>query len=73
MDTPAELPEIHALQQQIGYRFSSFAKLETALVHKSFGNEQRAHLPISERDNEQLEFLGDAVLDLAISELLFEI
>ena len=56
------------LQQRIGYRFINPALLQEALTHKSFSNEQaEGTAPHSER----LEFLGDAVLDLAISTLAF--
>jgi ribonuclease-3 len=42
---------------------------EQALTHSSYSNEHRAeHLP----DNQRLEFLGDAVLDLCVSELLLD-
>src|SRR5450432_386280 len=44
-------------------------KFEEALTHSSYANEHRAeHIP----DNQRLEFLGDAVLDLCVSELLLE-
>jgi len=56
------------LQRRIGYRFANPALLSEALTHKSYSNEQATGLaPHSER----LEFLGDAVLDLAISSLAF--
>ncbi len=51
-----------ALQQHLGYRFNSLALLQRALIHRSFGADH----------NERLEFLGDAVLDLAVSSLLFD-
>jgi ribonuclease-3 len=51
-----------ALQTRLGYRFSGEALLERALRHRSFGADH----------NERLEFLGDAVLSLAISSLLFD-
>ena len=51
-----------ALQHTIGYRFSDSLLLTRALTHRSFGADH----------NERLEFLGDAVLSLAISGLLFE-
>ena len=58
----------HPLQQRIGYRFADPGLLSEALTHKSYSNEQADGLaPHSER----LEFLGDAVLDLAISSLAF--
>ncbi|MCH7344449.1 ribonuclease III [Pelomonas sp. CA6] len=53
---------LDALQQQLGHRFSQPALLLRALTHRSFGLEH----------NERLEFLGDAVLNLAVSSLLFE-
>jgi ribonuclease-3 len=51
-----------ALQSRLGYRFTDEALLERALRHRSYGADH----------NERLEFLGDAVLSLAISSLLFE-
>ena len=55
-------PRLAALQLRLGYRFSQEALLERALRHRSFSADH----------NERLEFLGDAVLSLAISSLLFE-
>ena len=55
-------PRLAALQQRLGYKFSQESLLERALRHRSFGADH----------NERLEFLGDAVLSLAISSLLFE-
>ncbi len=52
-------------QHAIGYRFARPALLDEALTHKSFVNEQKDR---GGRDNERLEFLGDAVLSLLISE-----
>jgi ribonuclease-3 len=56
-DTP-----LQALQDRLGYRFSSQTLLSRALTHRSFGADH----------NERLEFLGDAVLSLAVSSLLYE-
>jgi ribonuclease III len=53
---------LEALQQRVGYRFTDANLLRRALTHRSFGV---GH-------NERLEFLGDAVLSLAVSTLLFE-
>lgn len=51
------------------YQFIKPEVLEQALTHKSFVNEHgKKHLP----HNEKLEFLGDAVLDLLLSEFLME-
>ncbi len=54
------------LLDRLNYRFGTPALLDEALTHKSYLNE--APDP-SCRDNERFEFLGDAVLDLVISEL----
>lgn len=51
-----------ALQQRLGYRFVQPSLLQRALTHRSWGAEH----------NERLEFLGDAVLSLAVSSLLYE-
>jgi ribonuclease-3 len=50
------------LQQRLGHRFAQPRLLICALTHRSFGADH----------NERLEFLGDAVLNLAISGLLYE-
>lgn len=60
---------LQELEERIGYRFADIALLDTALTHRSFVNENPA-LPV--RDNERLEFLGDAVLELTISDLLMK-
>src|SRR3990172_6089423 len=57
---------IDRLAERLGYCFRTPRLLEAALTHKSHLNE--APDP-SRQDNERLEFLGDAVLDLVISEL----
>ncbi|MEQ1805517.1 MAG: ribonuclease III [Burkholderiaceae bacterium] len=53
---------LEALQQRIGHRFADLDLLARALTHRSHGT---GH-------NERLEFLGDAVLSLAVSSLLFD-
>jgi ribonuclease-3 len=50
-----------ALQQRLGYRFAQLELLRRALTHRSWGAEH----------NERLEFLGDAVLSLGVSSLLY--
>jgi ribonuclease-3 len=58
------------MSQFLSYQFKNTDMLEQALTHKSFVNESgRKHLV----HNEKLEFLGDAVLDLILSEYLMEI
>ena len=53
------------LEARLGYRFENPRLLETALTHPSFGGDH--HVPHYQR----LEFLGDAVLELAISRYLY--
>lgn len=55
-------------QQKLGYHYQSHALLQEALTHSSYANEHRAK---GVKDNERLEFLGDAILDMIISEYLF--
>src|SRR5262249_34342151 len=57
------------LEQRLGYSFKRIDLLRTALTHKSYVNENPTLLS---EDNERLEFLGDAVLDLAVGHLLME-
>jgi len=57
------------LEEDLGYRFKDMALLREAMHHSSYVNEQ--HDP-GLRDNERLEFLGDAVLDLVITHILME-
>lgn len=56
------------LQSTIGYNFKSHELLEQALTHKSYAVECSGNV----KDNERLEFLGDAVLELVVSHLLYE-
>ncbi len=56
------------LEANIGYTFRNQELLKLALTHSSFSNE----LKLNKTDNyERLEFLGDAVLELAVSEFLY--
>ncbi len=59
--------KLQVLEDLLGYRFNNAVLLQQALVHSSFGFEQL----VDGRNNETLEFLGDAVLDLAVSDTLF--
>jgi len=58
-----------SLQERLGYRFHNGKLLVQALTHKSFHNENSEQSP---GHNERLEFLGDAVLDLVLSDLLMQ-
>lgn len=55
-------PALQALQRQVGHTFANPRLLEQALTHRSFSADHY----------ERLEFLGDSVLSLAISALLYE-
>lgn len=57
------------IEHKLGIHFISKALLETACIHPSYRNE---HATITE-DNERLEFLGDSVLGLLVSEYLYSL
>lgn len=57
------------LQQSLQIQFVNTSLLKQAFTHASYRNEHRGEIG---QDNERLEFLGDAVLELLISEYLFE-
>lgn len=59
-----------ALEQRIGHHFRDRELLARALTHRSYANESRNP---SIGDNERLEFLGDAVLDLIVGYRLYAI
>ncbi len=59
--------ELHSLEQRLGHRFRDLALLDRALTHASLANES---LDAEVTDNEALEFLGDAVLGLVVTDLL---
>lgn len=54
--------ELNRIQDRLGHTFRSLQWLERALTHRSFAADH----------NERLEFLGDSVLNLVVSHLLFE-
>jgi len=64
--------EITALEAELGHRFRSPELLEQALTHSSHAHESESRESGTAGDNEQLEFLGDAVLGFVTSETLFE-
>lgn len=70
MTTPANMDRdavLKALERRLGLSDVSVPSLVVALTHPSFTNEQPDH-----PDNQRLEFLGDAVLGLCVSEMLME-
>ena len=62
--------KLEKFEEKIGYRFQNRSLLTTALTHRSYAFEHTAPgmTPVT---NERLEFLGDAVLELVSSDLLF--
>jgi ribonuclease III len=65
--TNERLASLETFQQTLDYRFNTIDLLDNALIHGSFVNENPA---IFSKDNERLEFLGDAVIGLCLSDLL---
>ncbi|MFH1139408.1 MAG: ribonuclease III [Pseudomonadota bacterium] len=65
---------LRGLEKALGYDFKNRTFLKTALRHRSYVHQQTEgpgfHLPVE--DNQRFEFLGDAVLSLAISTLLYD-
>jgi ribonuclease III len=62
------MEQISEIEQKIGYQFQNKSLLVLAFVHRSYYNEHRNE---TEQHNERLEFLGDSVLGLIISEYLY--
>ncbi|MBN1662508.1 MAG: ribonuclease III [Deltaproteobacteria bacterium] len=63
------MEQLRKLEEHINYRFDKLDLLNNALTHRSFCNENPSE---TDGDNERLEFLGDAVLGLGISDLLMK-
>lgn len=55
-------------QDKLGFEFKNIELLVTALTHRSYVNEHRKS---TSEHNERLEFLGDAVLELSVTDFLF--
>ena len=68
--TGEERRKFRLLEKKIGYKFRDPSLLRRALTHKSFANEGRLN---ALEQNERYEFLGDAVLELAVSHLMMEL
>jgi ribonuclease-3 len=62
------MPDLNAIQHQLGVTFSDLSLLQRALTHRSYLNEHPEH---ALEDNERLEFLGDAVLDFIAGAWLY--
>ena len=66
-ETPQNGDSMATIEQGVGYTFADRSKLQLALTHRSFnGSENSSNL-----NNQRLEFLGDAVLQLVITHELF--
>lgn len=66
MNVPMNESQLDRLQQSLGIAFRDRKLLEQAFTHSSYVNEHK-----NARHNERLEYLGDAVLQLAVSEHLY--
>lgn len=64
--TQDEPKGLEALMQALGYRFTQETLLRQALTHPSYALQHRA------QDNQRLEYLGDAVLQLCVTRRLFD-
>lgn len=60
---------LEILQDNLNYQFEDMDLLKTALTHSSYANEHKMH---ESECNERLEFLGDAVLNLLVSQYLYK-
>ncbi len=62
------MKQLKEFQEKIGYQFHQEGLLRQALTHSSYANEHRMK---KLSDNERLEFLGDAVLEIVTSDFLY--
>ncbi len=58
---------MNELEKRIGYKYKNISYLENALTHSSYANESRNRA----KSNERLEFLGDAVLSVVVSDYIY--
>lgn len=65
---PQRRDKLLKFAKMIGVEFNNIELLDTALTHTSYANEKERQIP----DNERLEFLGDAVLELSSSTYLYK-
>ncbi|SFK26130.1 ribonuclease-3 [Halobacillus dabanensis] len=62
------MDDFSSFQKKINVQFNNISLLEQAFTHSSYVNE---HRKTDREDNERLEFLGDAVLELGVSQYLY--
>lgn len=60
------MADLHEFEDRLGYKFTNIAFLERALTHSSYSGGK------NNGSNERLEFLGDAVLQIVVSQYLFK-
>lgn len=60
---------LRTLEEDLGYLFENAELLDQSMIHKSYTNEAGKEIP----HNERLEFIGDAVLGLCVSRLLYDL
>jgi ribonuclease-3 len=65
--TPEREEALHGLERRLGHAFADLGLLDRALTHASLANETAT---LRHGDNEALEFLGDSVLGLVVTDLL---
>ncbi|WP_409227450.1 ribonuclease III [Gudongella sp. SC589] len=68
MNGYSDREKLDEIQENLKYRFEDIELLDTALTHSSYANEHGMH---ASKSNQRLEFLGDTVLGLVVSEYLF--
>lgn len=64
------MKEYSELEKKIGIKFKDYALLKKSFIHRSYVNEHRDE---KIEDNERMEFLGDAVLELVATKHLYEV
>ncbi|MCM2271660.1 MAG: ribonuclease III [candidate division Zixibacteria bacterium] len=67
-ELPPEDPKLEGIQRLLGYNFRDIALLQLGLTHRSFARSNNH----DQQSNERLEFLGDSVLGVIISDQLFK-
>ncbi len=60
--------QLQEFQDQIGIHFNDISLLERAFIHRSYLNE---HPKLGLEHNERIEFLGDAVLEIVVTDFLY--
>lgn len=69
------MPDLKQLEERLGHQFGRPELLSEALTHRSVlheSNPKKSPLPKPTVDNQRLEFFGDAVLQLALTEVVFD-